>query len=171
MLGSLLKAIRFTANTLGWVSVAQDLAKSARNKALLGKRQADDALDLLRAPLAQRVGRDMEERYGPGWMKADPGAKVVRHPPDALFLLKTVIWNWDEVFGADPFFRDARSAIHLCMEGRARGASQARQMTRRELLQYIEAIWKLADVIGADSGPIRRLYSEQEREAAEVGML
>lgn len=167
MLRTLLKIAPVVVAAVGWARQAKSVAKGG--KVSRGKRQADEALEALREPLAGRVGEAMEGHFGPDWLDAGDGEGAPR-APDVQLLLRTILWNWDSVFGADPRMGAVRSDVHLCLEARQRPASLADPMGRRELLLYIEAIGRLADAIGADSSRARQLYVEQEREAAETGV-
>src|SRR4051812_29427468 len=79
----------------------------------------EKALRLLTQGLAPYVEAKMRERHGNGWhaQASRAGGGNPRGPLDAYGLLKTMLDNWQTVFGSD-LSRAARNFVSQALDGR-----------------------------------------------------
>ncbi len=141
---------------------------SGRDKtdvALAAKRRVEQGLEALRVGLGAYVRKHMEDRHGKHWRHYasrarghDGGGEL-----DVYALLKTLLDNWNDLFGHDQRLRKARSFVSLAMDARNSAAHFSGEMSAREALRHLDALRELSAAVGAEAQnqAIGALYDEQ----------
>jgi hypothetical protein len=126
------------------------------------------ALAVLTGGLQPFVAARMEARHGRNWRAA---ASTTRGggpngPLDAYALLKTMLDNWQEVFGRD-LPRNARNHVSFALDGRNEWAHPKGPMSAVEALRTLDSIAEVLKAAGAKSAAAqaRTLHEEQIRAA------
>lgn len=130
--------------------------------------RVEKALRLMTQGLDPYVEAKMKARHGNGWrMQASrAGGGDARAPLDAYGLLKTMLDNWQSVFGAD-LNRSARSFVSQALDGRNAWAHATGALSAVETVRALDAIAETLGAINAKAlaGQVRSLYEEQIRAA------
>ena len=138
---------------------------TALDAAIDARQRVDRGLEALRAGLGPYVERHMRDRHGYRWRDHASRARgdEAGGELDVYALLKTLLDNWNDLFGHDSQLRRARSFISLAMDARNRSAHFAGELSTREALRYLDAMRELAAAAGAiaQAEIIEQLYEEQ----------
>jgi Swt1-like HEPN/Protein of unknown function (DUF499) len=130
--------------------------------------RVDKALRLLTQGLGPFVEAKMKARHGNGWrvQASRAGGGDPRGPLDAYALLKTMLDNWQTVFG-DDLSRPVRNFVSQALDGRNAWAHANGPLGPVETVRALDAIAETLNAINAKalSAQVRSIYEEQIRAA------
>jgi predicted AAA+ superfamily ATPase len=130
--------------------------------------RVDKALRLLTQGLTPYVEAKMKARHGNGWrvQASRAGGGDPRAPLDAYGLLKTMLDNWQTVFGID-LNRAARNFVSQALDGRNAWAHATATLNPVETLRALDAMSETLAAISAKqlAAQVRSLHEEQIRDA------